>query len=119
MSFTTSIAEAAARECEFFFFIAVGTPPRQDTGHANLSYVYEATDEVGAALLEVQNGYDFTVVVTKSTVPVGTNREVSRILAKHLPEDRFAVASNPEFLREGNAIQDFLEPDRIIVGSDL
>ncbi|MGC6401807.1 UDP-glucose dehydrogenase family protein, partial [Sphingomonas sp. FW199] len=92
-------------------FIGVGTPTRRGDGHADLSYVYAAAREIGAAL-----GDHFTVVVTKSTVPVGTGDEVERIIREVNPGAKFAVASNPEFLREGAAIEDFKRPDRIVVG---
>ncbi|MHA6766846.1 UDP-glucose dehydrogenase family protein [Sphingobium ummariense] len=91
-------------------FIAVGTPARRGDGHADLSYVYDAAREIASSL----NG--FTVIVTKSTVPVGTGDEVERIIRETNPQAQFAVASNPEFLREGAAIQDFKRPDRIVVG---
>jgi UDPglucose 6-dehydrogenase len=97
-------------------FIAVGTPSRRGDGHADLSYVFAAAEQIGEALAE-QPG-ERTVVVTKSTVPVGTGRRVERILKKVLPADRFDVASNPEFLREGSAIQDFMRPDRVVIGTD-
>jgi UDPglucose 6-dehydrogenase len=93
-------------------FIAVGTPARRGDGHADLSYVFAATEEIAAAIREP------TVVVTKSTVPVGTGRKVAAILAERLPESKFEVASNPEFLREGSAIQDFMRPDRVIIGAE-
>ena len=93
-------------------FIAVGTPSRRGDGHADLSYVYAAAREIAAAL----DG--FTVVVTKSTVPVGTGDEVERIIREARPDADVAVVSNPEFLREGAAIQDFKHPDRIVVGTD-
>lgn len=93
-------------------FIAVGTPSRRGDGFADLSYVYAATEEVADAL----NGY--TVIVTKSTVPVGTGREVERIIRDRRPEANFDVASNPEFLREGSAIEDFKRPDRVVVGTE-
>ncbi|MER8727129.1 UDP-glucose/GDP-mannose dehydrogenase family protein [Mesorhizobium sp. M1027] len=93
-------------------FIAVGTPSRRGDGHADLSFVYDAAAEVGRALK------GFTVVVTKSTVPVGTGDEVERIIREQNPTADFAVVSNPEFLREGSAIEDFKRPDRIIVGTD-
>ena len=93
-------------------FIAVGTPSRRGDGHADLSYVYEAAREIAAAL------EGFTVVITKSTVPVGTGDEVERIIRELRPDADFAVVSNPEFLREGAAIQDFKHPDRIVVGTD-
>ena len=92
-------------------FIAVGTPSRRGDGHADLSFVYDAAREIARAL----DG--FTVVITKSTVPVGTGDEVERIIRETHPEAEFAVVSNPEFLREGAAIQDFKHPDRIVVGS--
>jgi UDPglucose 6-dehydrogenase len=93
-------------------FIAVGTPSRRGDGHADLSYVYQAAREIAAAL----DG--FTVVITKSTVPVGTGDEVERIIREARPDADFAVMSNPEFLREGAAIHDFKHPDRIVVGTD-
>ena len=93
-------------------FIAVGTPSRRGDGHADLSFVYDAAREIAAAL----DG--FTVVITKSTVPVGTGDEVERIIREACSDAEFAVVSNPEFLREGAAIQDFKHPDRIVVGSD-
>jgi UDPglucose 6-dehydrogenase len=93
-------------------FIAVGTPSRRGDGHADLSYVYAATREIAAALT------GFTVVITKSTVPVGTGDEVERIIGETAPNAECAVVSNPEFLREGAAIQDFKHPDRIVVGTD-
>src|SRR5215469_6896003 len=93
-------------------FIAVGTPSRRGDGHADLSYVYAAAREIAAAL----DG--FTVVITKSTVPVGTGDEVERIIRECRPDADFAVVSNPEFLREGAAIHDFKHPDRIVVGTD-
>ena len=93
-------------------FIAVGTPSRRGDGHADLSYVYAAAKEIA----EHMDG--FTVVVTKSTVPVGTGDEVEEIIAKTNPNAQFAVVSNPEFLREGAAIGDFKRPDRVVVGTD-
>lgn len=93
-------------------FIAVGTPSRRGDGFADLSYVYKAAEEIAA----VMNGY--TVVVTKSTVPVGTGSEVEEIIRKARPDADFSVASNPEFLREGAAIEDFKRPDRIVVGAE-
>jgi UDPglucose 6-dehydrogenase len=92
-------------------FIAVGTPSRRGDGHADLSYVYAAAEEIGRAL----TGY--AVVVTKSTVPVGTGREVERIIREVRPDAEFDVASNPEFLREGSAIGDFMRPDRVVIGT--
>ena len=92
-------------------FIAVGTPSRRGDGHADLSFVYDAAREIAAAL----DG--FTVVITKSTVPVGTGDEVERIVREARPEADVAVVSNPEFLREGAAIRDFKHPDRIVIGT--
>ena len=93
-------------------FIAVGTPSRRGDGHADLTYVYEAAKEI-ADLID-----GFTVVVTKSTVPVGTGDEIERIIRERRPDAEFAVVSNPEFLREGAAIGDFKRPDRVVVGTD-
>lgn len=108
LSFTTDLATPVANAD--VVFIGVGTPTRRGDGHADLSYVYGAAREIAGAL----NG--FTVVVTKSTVPVGTGDEVERIIREANPAAEFAVASNPEFLREGAAIEDFKRPDRIVVG---
>jgi UDPglucose 6-dehydrogenase len=91
-------------------FIAVGTPTRRGDGHADLTYVYAAAAEIAAAI----RGY--TVVVTKSTVPVGTGREVERIIRETQPSAEFDVVANPEFLREGAAIEDFMKPDRVVIG---
>lgn len=91
-------------------FIGVGTPTRRGDGHADLSYVYAAAKEIA------ENLTGYAVVVTKSTVPVGTNREVARIIRETRPDLEFDVASNPEFLREGAAIEDFMRPDRVVVG---
>ena len=91
-------------------FIAVGTPTRRGDGHADLTYVYEAAEQIAKNL----NGY--TLIITKSTVPVGTGTEVKKIIQKINPSANFDVASNPEFLREGNAIDDFMRPDRVVVG---
>ena len=93
-------------------FIAVGTPSRRGDGHADLSYVYDAAREIAAAI----DG--FTVVITKSTVPVGTGDEVERIIREEKPDGDYVVVSNPEFLREGAAIYDFKHPDRIVIGTD-
>ncbi len=93
-------------------FIAVGTPSRRGDGHADLSYVFAAAEEIAVAL----TGY--AVVVTKSTVPVGTSRKVEEIIRKARPKAEFDMASNPEFLREGSAIEDFRRPDRVVVGCD-
>ena len=110
LTFTTELAGAVGDADAVF--IAVGTPSRRGDGHADLSYVYAAAKEIGAALKK------FTVVVTKSTVPVGTGDEVERLIRETSPNADFAVASNPEFLREGAAIQDFRHPDRIVVGTE-
>jgi UDPglucose 6-dehydrogenase len=99
-----------ALEAADLVFIAVGTPTRRGDGHADLKYVYEAAEEIAGHL----QGY--TVIVDKSTVPVGTAREVQRVIHKANPEATFDVASNPEFLREGSAIPDFMRPDRIVIG---
>jgi len=93
-------------------FIAVGTPSRRGDGHADLTYVYSAAEEIARGL----DGY--TVIVTKSTVPVGTGSEVEQIIRRARPDAEFDVASNPEFLREGSAIEDFRRPDRIVVGAE-
>jgi UDPglucose 6-dehydrogenase len=108
--FTTKLPEPA-RAAEAIF-IAVGTPSRRGDGHADLTYVYQAAHEIAGTL----NGYK--VIVTKSTVPVGTGDEVARIIAEARPDAKFSVVSNPEFLREGAAIGDFKRPDRIVVGTD-
>jgi UDPglucose 6-dehydrogenase len=110
LSFTTDLATAVGEADAVF--IAVGTPSRRGDGHADLSYVYGAAREIAAAL----KGY--TVVVTKSTVPVGTGDEVERIVRETRPDAEFSVVSNPEFLREGAAIGDFKRPDRIVVGAE-
>ena len=110
LSFTTGLAEGIAGAAAIF--IAVGTPSRRGDGHADLSYVYAVAEEVGQALK------NDAVVVTKSTVPVGTGDEVERILTEAAPGVKFAVASNPEFLREGAAIADFKHPDRIVIGTE-
>ena len=108
--FTTDAAEAV-RTADAVF-IAVGTPSRRGDGHADLSYVYAAAEEI-AALID-----GFTVVVTKSTVPVGTGDEIEAIIKRVRPDALVAVVSNPEFLREGAAIEDFKRPDRVVVGTD-
>jgi UDPglucose 6-dehydrogenase len=110
LTFTTDL-KAALRGAEAVF-IAVGTPTRRGDGHADLSYVYAAAAEIADGLT------DYAVVVTKSTVPVGTNREVKRIITEKRPELALDVASNPEFLREGAAIEDFMRPDRVVVGAE-
>jgi UDPglucose 6-dehydrogenase len=108
LSFTTDL-KAALAGAEAVF-IAVGTPTRRGEGHADLTYVYDAAKEIA------ENLDHYAVVVVKSTVPVGTNREVERIIRKTRPDLEFDVASNPEFLREGAAIEDFMRPDRVVVG---
>ncbi|TIL60795.1 MAG: UDP-glucose/GDP-mannose dehydrogenase family protein [Mesorhizobium sp.] len=110
LRFDDNLADAVSQSD--VVFIAVGTPSRRGDGFADLSFVYDAAAEVGRALK------GFTVVVTKSTVPVGTGDEVERIIREQNPTADFAVVSNPEFLREGSAIDDFKRPDRIIVGTD-
>ena len=108
LSFATALENPCPADA---IFIAVGTPSRRGDGHADLSYVYEAAADIAATL----DGY--TVVITKSTVPVGTGDEVERIIREQRPDADFAVVSNPEFLREGAAIHDFKHPDRIVVGT--
>ncbi|MBJ6989237.1 UDP-glucose/GDP-mannose dehydrogenase family protein [Devosia sp. MC521] len=110
LTFTTNLAPAVAKAD--VVFLAVGTPSRRGDGHADLSYVYAAAADIARALK------DFTVVVTKSTVPVGTGDEVERIIQEANPDADVVVVSNPEFLREGAAIEDFKRPDRIVVGLD-
>ena len=110
LSFTTDLDHGVA-EAEAVF-IAVGTPSRRGDGHADLSYVFGAAEEIARALRGP------AVVVTKSTVPVGTGDEVERIIRETAPEARAWVVSNPEFLREGAAIEDFKRPDRIVVGTE-
>jgi UDPglucose 6-dehydrogenase len=114
LSFTTELKTAL--DGADAVFIAVGTPSRRGDGHADLSYVFAAAAEIADAL--VQLPANRTVVVTKSTVPVGTGRRVERILSMRLPAGSYDVASNPEFLREGSAIQDFMRPDRVVIGTD-
>ena len=111
LSFSTDVLRSV-KGCDAVF-IAVGTPSRRGDGHADLSYVYAAAEELASAI------DPRTVVVTKSTVPVGTGDEVERIIRETNPQLEFAVVSNPEFLREGAAIGDFKRPDRIVVGSDV
>lgn len=108
LNFSLELEQAVAKAD--LIFIAVGTPTRRGDGHADLKYVYAAAEEIAGYL----QGY--TVVVDKSTVPVGTAREVSRIIKKTNPSADFDVASNPEFLREGSAIGDFMRPDRVVLG---
>jgi UDPglucose 6-dehydrogenase len=109
--FFTITADDAIRQADAVF-IAVGTPSRRGDGHADLRYVYAAAEEI-ADLIQ-----GFTVIVTKSTVPVGTGDEIERIIRAKRPDADFAVVSNPEFLREGAAINDFKRPDRVVVGTD-
>ena len=110
LAFTTDTANAVRSSDAVF--IAVGTPSRRGDGHADLSFVYQVAREIGEAVQGEK------VVITKSTVPVGTGDEVARIIAEVNPAARVAVVSNPEFLREGAAIADFMKPDRIVVGTD-
>ncbi|RCK27600.1 UDP-glucose dehydrogenase family protein [Thalassospira lucentensis] len=109
LTFTTDL-KVGVKDADAVF-IAVGTPTRRGDGHADLSYVYAAAEEIAEAM----DG--FTVIVTKSTVPVGTGREVERIIREKRPDAEFAVVSNPEFLREGSAIGDFMRPDRVVIGT--
>lgn len=108
LSFTTDLASSVA-EADLVF-IAVGTPTRRGDGHADLKYVYTAARDIAPHLR------DYTVIVDKSTVPVGTARQVHRIISETSPDADFDVASNPEFLREGAAIGDFMRPDRVVLG---
>ena len=108
LSFTTELAPAV--DGADAVFIAAGTPTRRGDGHADLTYVMAAAEDVAKAMTA------YTVVVTKSTVPVGTNRKVEEVVRAAAPEADFDVASNPEFLREGAAIDDFMRPDRVVVG---
>ncbi|MCY4405105.1 MAG: UDP-glucose/GDP-mannose dehydrogenase family protein [Rhodospirillaceae bacterium] len=110
LSFTEDVADAVA--AANVVMLAVGTPSRHGDGHADLSFVFEAARQVADAL----DGY--TLVATKSTVPVGTGREIARIIREQRPDAAFDVVSNPEFLREGSAIGDFMRPDRVVVGVD-
>jgi len=110
LRFTTDLGAAVAGADAVF--IAVGTPSRRGDGHADLTYVFEAAGEIAEAL----TGY--AVLVTKSTVPVGTGRKVADIVRRKRPDAQFDIASNPEFLREGSAIQDFMRPDRVVIGAE-
>ena len=110
LGFTTDLAAALAGAQAVF--IAVGTPSRRGDGHADLSYVYTAAEEIA------QHAEPGTVVVTKSTVPVGTGREIEKRMQTVRPENGLAVAANPEFLREGSAIEDFMRPDRVVIGAE-
>jgi UDPglucose 6-dehydrogenase len=109
LSFTTSLKEGMDKADAVF--IAVGTPSRRGDGHADLTYVYQAAEEIAREIK------DYVVIVTKSTVPVGTGDAVEEIIRKNRPDAQFAVVSNPEFLREGAAINDFKRPDRIVIGT--
>lgn len=110
LTFTTNIQEAV-QEADAVF-IAVGTPSREDNGQADLSYVFQAAKDIAPWLTS------YTVIITKSTVPVGTGKKIKEIISEINPEADFDVASNPEFLREGSAIEDFNRPDRVIIGSE-
>ena len=110
LGFTTELAEAI--EGSRAAFIAVGTPARRGDGHADLSYVFGAAEELAPLI------GDYLVVVAKSTVPVGTNRAIRELIRRERPNADFDVASNPEFLREGAAIEDFMRPDRVVVGTE-
>ncbi|MEP4377484.1 MAG: UDP-glucose/GDP-mannose dehydrogenase family protein [Alphaproteobacteria bacterium] len=110
LSFTTDLAGAVSDADAVF--IAVGTPSRRGDGHADLSYVFQAAEDIA------RNAKGYTVVVTKSTVPVGTGREVMKRIRAAAPDADIDIASNPEFLREGSAIEDFMRPDRVVIGAD-
>ncbi|MGB2439628.1 MAG: UDP-glucose dehydrogenase family protein [Candidatus Puniceispirillaceae bacterium] len=110
LKFATTLADNVCHADAVF--IAVGTPTRRGDGHADLSYVFAAAKEVAAELS------DYTVIITKSTVPVGTGRQVEEVVKAANPEADFDVVSNPEFLREGSAIGDFMRPDRVVVGAE-
>ena len=110
LAFTGDLAEAVhGAEA---IFLAVGTPTRRGDGHADLTYVFAAAEQVARAMT------DYAVIVTKSTVPVGTGRRIAEIVRATRPDIEFDVASNPEFLREGNAIGDFMRPDRVVIGTE-
>ncbi len=110
LTFTTDL-EAAVKDAQAVF-IAVGTPSRRGDGHADLSYVFQAAEDIA------RNADGYTVLVTKSTVPVGTGREVMKRIYAVRPDAEIEIASNPEFLREGSAIEDFMRPDRVVIGAD-
>ena len=110
LSFTTDLKTAVSGADAVF--ICVGTPTEPGGGHADLSYVYGAAKEVAEAI----DGY--CVIVNKSTVPVDTGKEVTRVISEARPDADFDVVSNPEFLREGSAINDFMRPDRVVIGTD-
>jgi UDPglucose 6-dehydrogenase len=111
LTFTGDLVQAVSGKPDAVF-IAVGTPTRRGDGHADLRYVYAAAAQIADALT------DYTVIVTKSTVPVGTGRAIHTIIAGRRPDLVFDVVSNPEFLREGNAIGDFMRPDRVVIGAE-
>jgi UDPglucose 6-dehydrogenase len=115
LRFSIDINDAAKFDATLYF-IAVGTPSKESDGSADLKYVYAAAEDAARAIQKAGVSH-FAVFVTKSTVPVGTSRDVAKIINKFLPDNQFAVASNPEFMREGNAIEDFMRPDRVVVGS--
>ena len=108
LDFTIDL-DAAVKNADVVF-IAVGTPSRRGDGHADLSFVYSVSEEIARSI------NDYTLIVTKSTVPVGTGKKVKEIIKTINPQAIFDVASNPEFLREGSAIEDFMRPDRVVVG---
>ena len=110
LSFSLSLSESI-KDADLVF-ITVGTPSRRLNDDADLSYVWSVADEIA------KNIKKYCVVVTKSTVPVGTSKEIKKIIGKSVPEDLFDVVSNPEFLREGSAIDDFMKPDRVVIGSE-
>ncbi len=110
LSFTTDLASAV--KSADAVFIAVGTPSRRGDGHADLSYVFQAAEDIA------RHADGYTVVVTKSTVPVGTGREVMKRIKAVRPDGEIEIASNPEFLREGSAVEDFKRPDRVVIGAD-
>lgn len=110
LDFTTDLAKSVSASDAVF--IAVGTPSRRGDGHADLSYVFAAAEDIAGLI----DGH--TVIVTKSTVPVGTGSKIEEILKHHAPDKNWDVASNPEFLREGSAIEDFMRPDRVVVGTN-
>ena len=110
LSFTTDLPAAVGKSDAVF--IAVGTPSRRGDGHADLSFVYAAAKEIA------ENVDGYTVIVTKSTVPVGTGREVEKVVREANPAADVDIASNPEFLREGSAIEDFMRPDRVVIGAE-
>ena len=110
LTFTTDL-ESAVKGAQAVF-IAVGTPSRRGDGHADLSYVFQAAEDIA------RNADGYTVLVTKSTVPVGTGREVMKRIYAVRPDAEIEIVSNPEFLREGSAIEDFMRPDRVVIGAD-